>query len=267
MEQKIILPSNADDILPTFITAPTNHSGGAMLQRAFCSAENSICYGDNMFDEVLSLIDWAVSLIERHNDQEEWETKYLEQVLERNPATWMPELGPQHDIYSASLISVVYNLPNVAQGYAEEQGRGVWMLSRAGVPSSRMNDLASIFPNSKSIFIHRNPIDLARDTLKDRPDSNVREVCEAWNTAMRDFLSYSSDRLLKVRYEDAIENTNGFIQSLEDFTGAKGINPAVITTGSESESDSDYEMGDDLTALVQSQCSDMLAVYYPELIA
>jgi hypothetical protein len=267
MEQEITLPADAEKISPTFITAPANHCGGAMLQRAFCSGENSLCYGDNMMDEILSLVDWAINLIERHQEQEEWETNHLTRALGRDPATWMPELGPPHEIYTAALFSVVYNLPGTAQAYAQEQGRGVWQISRASLPSFRLNDLGNIFPGAKSIFIHRNPMDVARDTLRDHPDSNIREICDAWNDSMRDYLAFASDRLLKVRYEDAVEDTNKFVATLQDFTGATGINPAVLTTGTEAETDSDYEMGDDLKALVQSQCEDMLAVYYPEMVA
>ncbi len=266
MDLEVTLPPNADKISPIFITAPINHGGAAMLQRAFCTGENSICYGDNLFDEVLSLIDWSVGLIERHQEHKEWENTILSRALEGDPAKWMPDLGPPSDLYAASLFSVVYNLPFTAQSFAEEQGKSVWSMARAGVISSRINDLMSMFPNSKSIFIYRNPLDVVRDSLRDQPHTNVREICEAWNVMMRDYLAFSSDRLLKVRYEDASSNTDEFLSELQDFTGASGLNPLIVNVTNEAESESDYEMGEDLKSLVQTQCGDMLAVHYPKLV-
>ncbi len=266
MDLEVTLPPNSETISPIFITSPYNHSGAAMLQRALCTGQNSICYGDNLFDELLSLIDWSVGLVERHQEQKEWESSVLDLALNRTPTTWMPDLGPSPDIYSASLFSVAYNLPFTAQSYAVEQGRDVWAIARAGIATSRINDLLSMFPNSKAMFVHRNPLDIVRDALRDRPDSNVRDICDAWNEGMRDFLVYSSDRLLKLQYEDASENTDAFLSTIQDFTNAHGMSPAVVNVSSESEKDSDYEMGEDLKFLVQTQCNDMLAVYYPALV-
>ncbi|MBT3558133.1 MAG: hypothetical protein HN644_08965 [Rhodospirillales bacterium] len=267
MDLEVILPADAEALTPILITSPNNCAGGAMLQRAFCTGENSIGFGDNLFDEIMSLVDWSFSLVERHQNQKDWEAEAITKALDRAPAPWMPELALPLDVYTASLMSVIYNLPFTLQSYASDLGREVWSISRAGIASSRMNDLGTVLPNSKMIFVYRNPLDVVQDFLRDSPDANVRDICDTWNTVMHDYLTYASDRLLKLRYEDATDDVDKFLTSLQDFTGAKGIDPAVVAVESESELGSDYTIGDDLKALVQRQCEDMLAVYYPELIA
>ena len=195
MELEVTLPPSAEKISPIFITAPCNHAGGALLQRSVSASSNGFCYGDNIFDEVLSQIDWAFELIERHQRDKVQEQKVLENTLDGKPGTWMPELAPPHDIYMASLLSAIYNLPHTAQHFAHEQSRDIWMMARASVPATRMGDLLSIFPTSKGIFIHRNPLDIVRDTLTDKPGTNVTDICVMWNKMNPVIIPFLSEHL------------------------------------------------------------------------
>ncbi len=266
MDIEVKLPPVADTLSPIFVVSPCNHSGGALLQRAVCESENGFCYGDNLFDEITSLLDWSVGLLERHQKQKSIEEDVLKDALERAPSKWMPELAPEFDLYMASLFSSVFNLPFTAQDFAKQNGRDVWMVTRASVPAWRLNDLLSIFPKSKAIIIYRNPLDIVRDALRDRPETNIRDVCELWNASMKDFLSISIDRILKLKYEDATEQTEAFLSHLEDFTDIRGLRNDTIACDNEAETDSQYELGQDLKVLVQKNCEDMLAVYYPHLV-
>lgn len=265
MELEVILPSNAEKIAPIFVTSPMNYNGGALLQRMACASDNGFCYGDNLLDEILSQIDWAFELVERHQNAKENEKMILQNALDRNPATWMPELGPPLDLYTASLMSVIYNLPHTAQHYALEQGRSVWMVGRAAIAVSRLKDMLGIFPQSKIIIIHRNPLDTIRDALRDRPTSDVRELCISWNVMMRDYLGIKSDRVLKILYESAQTNSEEFRNELEEFTGLQGTTDQIINTGSEAELPSSFELSNTLENQIKDLCADMLAVYYPHL--
>lgn len=265
MELEIILPPSAENISPIFITSPCNHSGGALLQRSICRSQNGFCYGDNLFDEVQTLIDWAFQLLNRHQEAKEREQKLLNQAMAGETQIWMPELAMPHETYMASLLSVIYNLPHTAQHYAQQQGRDVWMMARAGVPSDRMVDLLAVFPSSKSIFIHRNPLDVVRDALRDRPDTNINDICSLWNDMMRNYLTTKSDRLLKLCYEDALIHQDEFVTAVEDFTGVKGLQGNITNAGIEAELDSTLELSENQVSQVKNQCEDMLAVFYPEL--
>ncbi|MBT3858189.1 MAG: hypothetical protein HOF74_00005 [Gammaproteobacteria bacterium] len=265
MDIQITLPAIAEKLFPIFIASPCNHSGGALLQRAVCQSENSICYGDNMFDEIGSLVDWAGGLIERHENQKAMEEKVLIATLDMKPMTWMPELAPPFDIYTATLLSVVYNLPLTAQNFAKENAKDVWMVARANVQSVRMDALMSLFPKSKSIFIYRNPFDVIRDSLRDNQKADLREICSAWNGMMRDYLEYSNNDMVKIRYEDASEDTDNFIKKFEEFTGSKGMPVEILEATNEAETDSDYEISSDIRSLIEILCEDMLAVYYPNI--
>lgn len=266
MDLEITLPPVAETIQPIFVTSPCNHSGGALLQRAVCESQNGFCYGDNLFDEMNSLVDWAVGLIERHQSRKDMEADILANALARTPARWMPELAPEFELYMSSLFSNIYNLPFTAQDFAARNDRTIWMTARASVPAARINDLLSIFPASKFIIIYRNPLDIVRDALRDRPETNIRELCEVWNSTMRDFLAIQLDRVLKIKYEDALDETEAFISKFEDFTNIQGLRNDTVSTSNEAETDSRYELGPDSRLLVKTICQDMLAVYYPDLI-
>lgn len=267
MDLEVTLPPNASMIAPLFVTAPCNHSGSAMLQRLLCTHEKGICFGDNLFDEVLSLIDWAVGLIERHQTTREPESHVLGQALAGTPARWMPELAPSFDLYMSSLFSVVYNLPYTTQEFAKDNARDVWGMARAGVPASRMGDLLSVFPMSKAIFIHRNPMDIIRDRKRDIPQTAITEVCAEWNLSMRDYLAASDDRLVKIRYEDAVADAATVRATIEGMTGLEGLSDDILSEGNEAELGAAVELADDEIAQIQKQCGDMLAVYYPELLS
>lgn len=265
MDIEITLPATAEKLFPILITSPCNHSGGALLQRAVCQSDNAICFGDNMFDEVNSLVDWAGGLIERHETQLESEKKILSAALDRKSQTWMPELALPFDIYTRALLSVVYNLPFSAQDFASANGRDIWMMARASIPCERLDLLLSLFPKGKAIFIYRNPFDIVRDAMRDNPNANVREICKSWTTMMDEYLKFSHKSLMKIRYEDAIENTEEFITSLEKFTAVKGLSKDIIQVSCEAEIDSEFELNSDLTSIISTLCEDMLAVHYPTL--
>jgi len=265
MELEVTLPPSAEQIHPIFITSPCNYSGGALLQRSVCASTDGFCYGDNLFDEVLSQMDWAFELIDRHQAAKDHEQNTLENALSGSPATWMPDLAPSHEIYMASLMSGIYNLPHTAQHFAKQQDKNVWMMARAGVSAPRMNDLLALFPSSKAIFIHRNPLDVVRDALRDRPGTAINELCTNWNTMMREYLTFQSDRMLKLTYEYAQLDADAFTNTLQEFTGTTGLQGTVSDAGVEAELSSQYELSPDIEQQIKLQCGDMLAVYYPEL--
>jgi hypothetical protein len=263
MDIEITLPSTSEKTFPIFITSPCNHSGGALLQRAVCGSQNGFCFGDNFYDEISSLVDWAGGLIDRHKQLKDSEEMILNAALDRQPKSWMPELSLPFDLYIGSLLSVVYNLPFTAQTYIAEIDREIWMTSRASISSERLDLLLSLFPKGKAIFIYRNPVDMVRDAMRDNPEVNIRSLCATWNTMMHDYLKFSHTNLLKIRYEDATEQTPDFIAALEDFTAVKGLQKNIIQVSCEAEIDSSFELNSDLTSLVGTLCEDMLAVYYP----
>lgn len=267
MELEVTLPPNASMIAPVFITSPCNHSGGAKMQRLMCSHEKGICFGDNLFDEVLSLIDWAVGLIERHQMTREPELAVLEQTLAGTPARWMPELAPSFELYASSLFSVIYNLPYTTQEFAQQNGRDVWGMARAGIAASRMGDLLSVFPQSRGIFIYRNPIDVVRDRKRDVPDMGIAEICAEWNLSMRDYLAAPSERLTKIKYEDTVSDAATIRESLQEITGLGDLSLEILSEDNESELDAAVELTDADIAQIKQQCGDMLAVYYPDMVA
>ena len=260
-------PPGAHELSPTFITAPAPHNGTSLLQRLICTSEEGICYGDNLADEILSLVDWAMAMIQRHQEYTDQEADVLAKALDRTPNKWMPELAPAFDPYMSALFSVLYNLPQAAADFAKTEGREQWSVSKPGIPAQRASELLSLFPKARVIFIHRNPLSAFRDHLRDAPGANIEEFGKTWNTHCRDYLALSSDRVLKLRYEDAVESPEAFIQGLEAFTGCTISLPDDVQDKNEAESTTNTQITAEQKGLLQAYCSDMLSVYYPSLVA
>ena len=265
MDLEVTLPTTAQTISPIMITAPTSHSGTALLQRGICKSENAICYGDNMFEEMLSLIDWSTTLIEQHRPRQAMEDEALASAMTRTPAKWMPDVAPEFRQHMSSIFSVIYNIPHSAEQYAAEQGRPIWAMIRQEVPSLLMGDLLSMFPSGKAIFIHRNPFDTIADVLHDRPDEDVNALCELWNMSMDGYLRLNDPRTLKLRYEDATDDAAAFAENIADFTGIKGFPTSGIEAGNEAENDGAHTLDEAQVETIRTACADMLTVYYPEL--
>lgn len=265
MDLEVTLPPTAQTISPIMITAPTSHAGTALLQRAICMSDNAICYGDNLFEQQLSIIDWATSLIEQHRPRQTLEEEALANALTRKPMKWMPDLAPEFRQHMSAIFSVIYNLPHSAEQYALDQERPVWAMIRQEIPSPLMSDLLSMYPNGKAIFIHRNPFDTVSDMLHDRPDTDVNATCELWNLAMEGYLRFSNERALKIRYEDSTDDPDGFAAKISEFTGINGLPASGIDAGNEAENEGAHPLDEAHVETIRTACADMLTVYYPEL--
>ncbi|MEQ8664790.1 MAG: sulfotransferase [Rhodospirillales bacterium] len=265
MDLEVTLPPTAQTISPIMITAPTSHGGTALLQRAICKSENAICYGDNLFEQILSIVDWSTSLIEQHRPRQALEEEALANALTRSPLKWMPDLAPEFRQHMSSIFSVIYNIPHLAEQFALEQDRAVWAMIRQEIPAPLMNDLLSMFPNGKAIIVHRNPFDTIADLLQDRPDSDVSSLCELWNMGMDGYLRFSDARALKLRYEDSTDDPAGFAEKVAEFTGIRGFPTSGIDAGNEAENEATHTLNDVRIGEIRTACADMLTVYYPEL--
>ncbi len=265
MDLQVTLPPVAQSISPIMITAPTSHGGTALIQRVMCRGANGLCYGDNMFEQTLSIIDWATSLIDQHRERQDDEETALASALSGNPGKWLPDAAPEFRQHMSSIFSTVYNIPHLAEAFAKEQSRDVWAMIRSALPAPLMSDLLSIFPNGKAVIIHRNPFDTAADLLRDHPDVDLQAFAEEWTLGMNGYLRFGDERVLKLRYEDAIDDAAAFAGTLAGFTGLSGIGADEIDAGSEAELDGEISLNEDQRSVLASACADMLTVHYPEL--
>jgi len=265
MDFEISLPKEAYDIAPIFITAPVSHSGTALLQRSLARSSNAICYGDNLFEEILSLLDWSISLIDEQKKRKDQADRELKSALDANPTVWMPDLAPPFNHHMSAIFSAIYNIPHAAALYAKECNKPVWGIIRSSVPAPLMTDLLSMFPNSKAIFVHRRPTDAAVEMLADNSLGSVKEMCNTWNHAMRGYLELKSDRILKVAFEEISAQPAEFATRLSEFCGVQGYPVDDRNSFKEAQTVRNSQLGDADLALIQAECVDMMSVYYPEL--
>jgi len=266
MDLEVTLPPSAQEISPILIVSPTSHAGTALLQRMMCQSSNGLCYGDNTFEELLSIVEWSTSLIDAHQGRQENEERVLAAALGRRPERWMPDLAPEFRIHMSSVFSTVYNLPHTAQAFAQENGYDVWGMIRGDMPAALLSDLLSVFPNGKAVLVHRNPFDTARDMLRDDPLADVNGLCNAWSLGMDGYLKTGHMRLAKLRYEDAVEDPGKFADAFSKAAGLNGLSADTVDAGDEASSGGDRELSDAERSMIAERCADMLAVYYPDLV-
>lgn len=264
MDFELTLPPTAEAISPLMITAPASHSGTALLQRAINGSSNGLCYGDNLFEEVLSIFEWATTLIEQHRPRREMEDTAIQTILKGETGLWKPDAAPEFTQHMSAIFSVIYNIPHLADSFAKEQGRDTWGMIRAALPAPVLGDLLSVFPNGKAVFVYRHPIEIARDQLRDAPDIPLASICDAWNICMNGYLKFSNDRLLKLRYEDAVDDPAALLDKVASFASLEDMALGAFPAGSEAETESGRALSDAERETILSSCEDMLAVYYPD---
>lgn len=265
MDFEVTLPPLAQSITPLMVTAPTHHAGTTLVQQAINTSRNGLCYGDNLFEELLSVIEWATSVIEAHHNSGNTSDDSLEAALARELDGWAPELAPSFSLHMSSVFSTIYNVPGTAQSFAEENGFDVWAMIRADMPVDLLVDLLGVFPGGKAIVLQRNPFDVAAATVAETPDTDLGLLCESWNLGMDGLLKVKHERMTPLKYEDAEADPAAFVTSLSALTGIADINVDRLAANLATARANVPPLAVDQRARIAGCCEDMLAAFYPEL--
>ena len=218
MATNVQLPRVASELKPLLVVAPTARSGTTLLQRLISSADNGICFGENLFGEMLQLSHYLKGQVQFHERYREAEVQGLAEVLAGNTARWMPDLSPEVESYKTALIRTFYVLPKYVQDYAADIGRPLWGMKRPSLHHQTLSLVMTLLPGARMIFIYRNILDCLRSAKARgfvKTPEDVVKTCAEWRDNMAAVGRWADEkRLLLLRYEDLIEDPAGIIPGL-----------------------------------------------------
>ncbi len=268
MSLTVSMPAHAREIAPLLVSSPIDGCGTGVVQRMMCGTGNGLCYGDNLFLEVLSTLDRAGEAVQYHAEHRETEARRLEQVLAGQTDNYMVDLAPAFDGYISALFSMVYNLPHYAQHYAREVGRPVWGMVLAAQSVQRLHDLLYCFPMSRVIYVLRNPYDAVASQryAQQSPGSNSPIVlAEQWATGVGAIRSLGEERVHVVRFEDLVNGTG--TAALAAFAGLEGLDDSAARQSGVGEPGALAQaiLSPEEIATVKSTVGDVGQEFYPDV--
>lgn len=244
MTANINLPSAAADLTPILVSGPVARTGSTLLQRLICSAENGICYGENIFGEILETATAVMSRLQIHAQLQDSEKQALENVLGGRTDLWIPHLSPEYSGYMNAILSQFYVLPTHTQHYSSVIGRPHWGMKRPACDLSTLRMLRSLMPSARTVYIYRNIFDCIRSAKARQfvaSTDDIREMVLDWRNNIIDIeQADAEDKIILIKYEDLTANPESQLARLEKETGLRGIDRGVMAvkvntwTGSDS---------------------------------
>ena len=232
MAANVQLPRVASELNPILICAPTARSGTTLVQRLMCSADNGICFGENLFGEMLLISRYVKGQVQFHENYREAETTGLEAVLGGDTARWMPDLSPEIESYKTALIRTFYVLPKYAQDYAVDIERPVWGMKRPSLDYQSLSLIMTLLPGARMIYVYRNIIDCLRSAKARgfvKTNEDVVKTCVEWRENMGAIGRWATEkRLLMLRYEDLVSDPAGIIPGVGRWVGLENIKLDVM---------------------------------------
>lgn len=217
---------------PLIVTAPVERSGTTLVQRLICSSNNGICYGENLFVEVLDMLAYATAKIQYHAADRASEEKGLQSVLEGKADRWIPNLSPAHDDYLYAIISIFYVLPRFADQYSNSIGRPIWGMKRPSLSYGAVVQLLSLLPKAKVLYVYRDIFACVRSAKARKfieNEDGVAKMAEDWSHNLSAAIDKPDNGGLHlIRYEDLVAAPGREIARLERATGVRGIDPQVM---------------------------------------
>ncbi len=174
---------------PVFIASPIRRSGTTLLQRLFCSAPNTLIYGENCANEnqFFSNIYSSKQLFFQHNSGAR--DNMLQKVLDGDANEWIADLMPEMGPYMEALKKSCFSLFDHYQQFAESKGRPIWGMKMAEWHPSSWQQLQGLFPDSRLVYIHRNLRDSVRSAKRVNMVQSLQEI-QQFSQTYREYLDY-----------------------------------------------------------------------------
>ncbi len=217
---------------PIIISSPTRRSGTTLIQRLLTSASNTLIYGETCANDFHSFTNIYLSKHLQLMPSRGWRTDQTREVLGGNVNDWIPDLLPDVDAYLENLKSSSIQLLNFFPNYAEKHHRPIWGMKYPEWAPTSLKLIGQLYPDYKVIYIKRNIEDCVRSAKNVDMVRGVTEIeafCKVWQmNGQSVHEQIPSEKVLYISYESLIKNPEPIIKSMEEFTGAKGIDAKVL---------------------------------------
>jgi hypothetical protein len=204
-----------DSFRPVFLFGCAWRCGSTLLQRLISSSDEVFIWGENhaLTDHLLKIhleiSQWS-SLIENQSKN----------YKERKLKAWIANLNPDYPKSSITAASAYllyyYHFETIKLGYRR------WGFKEVRHDSSHANFLLECFPNARIIFLVRHLKDvLASNAANDWYSSigSAQGVTQTWTKNVSSFMCTDDKRILLIKYENLVENTEIVCKVIEEHLG------------------------------------------------
>jgi len=220
------------DLHPMIVTSPSLRCGTTLLQRLLCSSRNAIIYGENCGYELLFFLNTYTAkvpfLLMNRPLLDTSLQKFLDSELDGSIVDLMPDVEGQRIAWQKSCFSWL----SYCQEYAEKIERPIWGIKFPSLPPHTIDQIKTVLPQSRIVFIHRNLSDCLKSAKAWQVvnhDTEIRQFCTDWLEIMNSMMNRTEDRsLFLLDYNDLVSEPSLWIEKLSEFSGAQGIDPAVM---------------------------------------
>lgn len=200
-----------DSCRPVFLFGCAWRCGSTLLQRLISSSGEVFIWGENnaLIDHLMrinfELSEWS-SLIKSQN----------ENYKERKLQAWIANLNPNYPksltTAASAYLLYYYYFETIKLGYKR------WGFKEVRYNSSHAEFLLECFPKSRIIFLVRHLKDVLASNAVNDWYSDIgfsQGVTQTWIQNVSSFMSMNDERILLIKYEDLVENTDVICKLLE----------------------------------------------------
>ena len=217
---------------PLLISSPVRRSGTTLLQRLLCSAPNTLIYGENCAHELSMLINIMMTRQMQFQYGLQERDEMLHQVLAGNTDEWIADLMPEMSGYTQQLHSAYLSVMNYYPEFAAQKQRPIWGMKMAEWAAQNLIQTLRHLPDSKLIYIIRPLEACARSSKTIGQIHSINDLhlfCNTWLQQLQTIITHApAEQLLLIDYTAFLESPAKYIQELESFSGARGIQQEVL---------------------------------------
>lgn len=215
---------------PVIVFSPAMRAGTTLVQRLLCSAPNTLIYGDLMGQEMDFFA--KVSVMKQQALLHYESLAAVQRGAARTDAgDFLTMLTTPPAVYARQWRDAALAWLRGCEEEAAAQGRGVWGWKVAGVDGVAIAPLAAWLPEARWIWIERDLRECCRSAKAARMlngAADVEQFCQAARLSSQLWRSAPVRHRLELDYAAMLADRAGTVRALEDFTGARGIDPSVF---------------------------------------
>ena len=221
-----------NSINPLLLASPTTRSGTTFLQRLLCSAPNTLIYGEYCAHELFMAVQLFLLKQTQLSMGQQYRKEQLDQVLSGAVDSWIPDLMPEPTEWLETIRRGSFLQFQYLKDYAIQQSRPIWGMKMAAWNPHSLHQIMGLFPDIRLVYLTRNAEDCLRSAKAIEmvhSEQDEQQFLQTWaynHATTRQLIP--SDKVLYIDYETLVSKPLATIQQLEEFSGARGIDPMVM---------------------------------------
>lgn len=213
-----------------FVTSPTSRCGTTLVQRLLNSSPEALVFGEGVGAALLELVEGVAKRAPLLARADEHRADLVRALA--GEQFWCPHLLPDPEGYAALFVETLERFVRFHEAEARRHGRRLWGAKLPTVPLSAMRTLRAVLPGARVLYIWRELLAAARSAKARRfleCQADFERFGELWRQGRSVLEGLADDPgLLVLAYERLERGDPTVLEELEAFTGARGLDPAVL---------------------------------------